>query len=97
MWGRPQPKDDFDYCISLIDDNTKAPEPEKQPCKDDSIAKSPSFLDPLMFLDHMSDDDCSFGAPATKNLLDDDSDNSLDFVDICDDDILSMWKSTSCE
>jgi len=97
MWGRPQPKDDFDYCISLIDNNTKkSPEPEQHPCKRDSIAASPSFLDPLMFLNHMSDNDCSFDAPATKNLLDDDSD-TLDFVDICDDDILSMWKSTSCD
>ncbi len=95
-WGRPQPRDDFDYCISLIDDNTKElPEPEMQPCKRGSIAKSPSFLDPLMFLDHMSDDDFSFDASDTKNL--DDNSDTLDLVDICDDDILSMWKSTSCE
>jgi len=95
MWGRPQPRDDFDYCISLIDNNTNVL-PEQEDCKRDSIAASPSFLDPLMFLDHRSDDECSFDVPASKNLWDDDS-NALDLVDICDDDILSMWKSTSCE
>mmetsp|Transcript_20174 Transcript_20174/g.34147 ORF Transcript_20174/g.34147 Transcript_20174/m.34147 type:complete len:152 (-) Transcript_20174:1415-1870(-) len=91
MWGKSQPKDEFDYCISLIDSNTKAL-PKQQPCR----PASPAFLDPLMFLDHKSDEACTYNEPAAKKQPVDDS-HTLNFVDICDDDILSMWNATNCE
>ncbi len=104
MWGEPQPKDDFDYCISLIiDDNTKASASEKKLCRQDyftasssrdSIAASSSFLDPLIFFGHKSDNESSYDESATNKHIVDDFD-SRDFVDICDEDILSMWKSNS--
>ena len=91
MWGKSQPKDDFDYCISLIDSNTKAL-PKQQPCR----PASPAFLDPLMFLDHKSDEACTYNEPAAKKQPIEDS-RTLNFVDICDDDILSMWNATNCD
>ena len=92
-WGKPEPSDDFDYCISLLESNTKVlPEQHGR----DFIAASPSFLDPKVILDCKSDEACLFDEPATKSRSTDDS-STPNFVDICDDDIWSLWKTTNCK
>eukprot|EP00986_Skeletonema_menzelii_P014883 scaffold10534_cov150-Skeletonema_menzelii.AAC.2 len=91
MWGKPQPKDDFDYCISLIENNTEVL-PEQHPCRRDSIVASSSALDPKLIFDRKSDEACIYDEPANKS-----PSGTLNFVDICDDDIMSMWNTTNRE
>ncbi len=95
MWGNPQPKDDFDDCVaSLIDNNTEAwSEPEQHPRCYRRVSASPS---PLSFLDHKSDQSIHEEPAAAKSHRVNHSD-SLKFVDICDEDIFSMWNSTNIE
>ena len=94
LWGKPQPDDDFDHCISLLQSSTFVSPDHSHRSADTS---SPLSLDPLNFLDeeHKSVDDM-FEQPATKKQRVDDF-GAHKYVDICDDDIMSMWKSTNSE
>eukprot|EP00986_Skeletonema_menzelii_P004123 scaffold1371_cov132-Skeletonema_menzelii.AAC.4 len=92
-WGKPQPDDDFDHCISLISSRSFV-SPEQHPSRRDRVTSSPSSFDPLTFLDDRKSD--YMFEPATKKQRVDDL-SAYNFVDICDDDILSMWKSTNSE
>ncbi len=95
LWGKPQPDDDFDHCISLLQSSTFVSPDSSHRSADTS--SSPLSLDPLNFLDeeHKSVDDM-FEQPATKKQRVDDF-GAHNYVDICDDDIMSMWKSTNSE
>ena len=97
LWGKPQPKDDVDYCISLIDNNTKVSSSEKNACRRDSVTASPSFLDLLILLGHKIDGQSIYDESATTKKQRVDDFDTRHFVDICDDDIMSMWKSTKSE
>jgi hypothetical protein len=86
MWGKPQPKDELDYFIACIDNDIEV-SPKQKPCK----------LESITFLSPQSDDACSYEEePPTKKQRGDCS-NPLKFVDVCDDDILSLWRSANCE
>ena len=94
QWGKPQPDDDFDHCISLLQSSTFVSPDSSHRSADSS---SPFPLDPLNFWDdeHKSVDD-TLEQPATKKQRVDDF-IAHNYVDICDDDIMSMWKSTNSE
>ncbi len=103
MWGKPLPKDGFDHCMPLIDNNIKeCLEPEQHPCSNrrDSTTASPlSVLDPLIIFDHKGGHTSTHDHDepnAAKSLRVNHSD-TLKFVDICDEDIFSMWNSTNSE
>ena len=60
-------------------------------------SSSPFPFDPLNFLDDdCKGDDDTFEQPATKKQKVGDF-GAHNYVDICDDDIMSMWKSTNSE
>ena len=84
-WGKPQLKDDFDNCTSFIDDITEVPPPEERPC----IKDSPSFLDSFTCFDQKIDDACTYDDETRVD--------TLKFLDISDEEILGMWKSTDSE
>ena len=94
QWGKPQPDDDFDHCISLLQSSTFVSPDSSHRSEDTS--SSPFPLDPLNFLDEHKSVDDTLEQPATKKQRVDDF-GAHNYVDICDDDIMSMWKSTNSE